>query len=351
MAVQMVAVKDLTPGSILGDSVLSANGKILLGKDVVLTQRNISLLNAWDVKCVYVNAAVAEETAVETVEEPVQVQEVKDAPQRTGKFYQEYDSIVTNTLQAFDFIRKQRIIPLPLLKDTAGHIHTSVADNGSVVTHLLVSDHKVADFISRHSVMVGYFAAIIARQMKWSDEDIRGVALAGLLHDVGNVATGKTAESRQAHISEAAALLKDVKGLSSEIILGVIQHREYIDGSGYPMGVNGLKIHPYAKIIAVADTFHTQAYTTEYANPFPVLDLLAHEMFGKLDPSVCHVFINRIRDSLLRNKILLKNGQEAEVIYFHPTGSCLPVVRTADSKIVDLSQHGSSVISRIVAPN
>ncbi|HMM20746.1 MAG TPA: HD domain-containing protein [Selenomonadales bacterium] len=346
MAVQMVAVKDLMPGSVLGDSVLSANGKILLGKDVVLTQRNIALLNAWDVKCVYVNAAVAETPA----EEPAK--EVKPASSRTDKFYQEYDSIVTNTMQAFDFIRKQKIIPLPLLKDTAGHIRTSVTDNSSVITnYLLVSDHKVADFISRHSAMVGYFAAIIACQMKWSDEDVRGVALAGLLHDVGNVAAGRTAESRQTNIAEAAALLKEVKGLSSQVILGVIQHREYIDGSGHPMGVNGLKIHPYAKIIAVADTFHTQAYTAEYANPFPVLDLLAHEMFGKLDPAVCHVFINRIRDSLLRNKILLKNGQEAEVIYFHPTGSCLPVVRTADNKIVDLSQHGSAVISRIVAPN
>jgi len=121
-----------------------------------------------------------------------------------------------------------------------------------------------------------------------------------------------------------------------------------MDGSGYPSGVNGLKIHPYAKIIAVADMFHSKAYTTEYANPFPVLDVLANEMFGKLDPSVCHTFISRVRDSLLNNKMLLTDGQEAEIIYFHPNGSSLPVVRTADSQIIDLSERGGSLISRIV---
>jgi HD-GYP domain-containing protein (c-di-GMP phosphodiesterase class II) len=345
VATKMVAVRELVPGSILADAVASVNGNILLGKDVVLTTRHISLLNTWDVQNVFIS--FAEETALAG---PVQSPGGKNEPAEYLHFIQDYDSIVTNTVQTFDFIRKQNVVPVPRLQDTAGSIHTAITGNGlTAMNCLLVSDYKLADFVSRHSVMVAFFAGIIARQMKWSEDDIRGVALAGLLHDMGSLVAGSNADHRaRACITEAAGLLRETKGLASEVILGIIQHRECMDGSGYPSGVNGLKIHPYAKIIAVADTFHDQAYTAEYANPFPVLDTLANEMFGKLDPGVCQTFISRVRDSLLNNKTLLSDGREAEIIYFHPNGSSLPIVRTADAQIFDLSERSGLTISRIV---
>ncbi len=351
MAAKMVAVKDLTPGCILADTVLSAAGKVLLGKDIVLTPRHISLLNTWDVHSVFINVE-EEEPSAEVVEEPAS-QFNKVNSKGYLQFTKEYNSIITNTAQTFDFIRKQKIIPVPHLKETAGSIHSSIVSKGSAaMSYLLVNNHQFVDFITKHSVMVAYFAGIIAREMKWSEDDIRGVTLSGLLHDVGNLEAGKVEHLKnRAHIAEAAALIKKIKGLPIQVILGIIQHRECIDGSGFPTGVSDQRIHPYAKVIAVADTFHAQAYTDEYSNPFPVLDLLAHEMFGKLDPSVCHTFISRARDSLLNNKIILRNGQEAEVIYFHPNGSCLPVVKTADNQIIDLAQRGASTIRCIVSLN
>lgn len=351
MAAKMVAVKDLTPGCILGDTVLSAAGKVLLGKDVVLTPRHISLLNTWDVQNVFINIE-GEESPAGVAEEAAPQMDTIDS-EEYQQFTKEYRSVVTNTAQTFDFIRKQKIIPVPHLKDTAGSIHSSIVSKGSAaMNYLLVSDAKLADFITRHSVMVAYLSGIIARELKWSEEDIRGVTLSGLLHDVGNLEAEKGEHLRnRAHIAEAAALIKKIKGLPIQVILGVIQHRECIDGSGFPTGVGEQRIHPYAKVIAVADIFHAQAYGDERPNPFPVLDLLAHEMFGKLDPSVCHTFISRARDSLLNNKIILSNGQEAEVIYFHPNGSSLPVVKTADDQIIDLAERGAAAIRRIVSLN
>ena len=347
MAMKMVKVTEVTPGCILGDAVLSGNGKVLLGKDVVLTSRGIALLNAWDVQCVYIHHS--EEASIDLPP----LESVEKGPyEESQKFFQEYDTIITNTVQSFEFIRKQKFIPVPHLKNAAASIHSSIVKNGGVVTNkLLVSDYRVADYISRHSVMVSFWAGIIASHMKWKEEDIRGVTLAGLLHEVGTLLVDKVEGASQspAYIAEAATLLKESKGLTGEVILGVIQHRECIDGSGFPTRVNGLKIHPYAKVIAVADVFHSQAYTSEYSNPFPVLDMLAKEMFGKLDPSVCHTFINRVRDSLLHNKIRLSDGREAEVIFFNPTGSSLPIVKTVDNQIVDLSQHRGLTISQIIA--
>jgi len=74
---------------------------------------------------------------------------------------------------------------------------------------------------------------------------------------------------------------------------------------------------------------------------------LSKEMFGKLDPVICNVFISRFQDDLLQNKIILADGKEAEIVYFRPNGSNMPVVRTVDNQIIDLSQQGFSAIHRV----
>lgn len=354
MAGKMVAVKSLVPGLVLADAVLSVTGKVLLGKSVALTPRHISLLDSWDVKNVFI---INDE--IQEASEPVSEQVTKPAAvhneqvvinKQYVKFVQDFDAMVTNVAQTFELIQKQHIIPLAHLKDTAGQIHSSIQNNSlENINYLLVNDYKLADFISRHSVMVAFFAGNIARQMRWTREDIQGVALAALLHDVGSLAANKN--DLRTHIAEAATLLRKLSGVPSEVILGVVQHRERVDGSGFPTAIDGSRIHPYAKIIAIADIFHVQAYAGAYANPFPALDLLAHEMLGKLDTAICQTFIRQVRDSLLNNKVLLRDGREAEVIFFHPNGPYLPVIRTADGQIVDLAKQSSVGISRIMAPN
>lgn len=358
MATKMIAVTDLEPGLVLADAVISVSGRVLLGKNVVLTQRHISLLTTWDVKQVFIDDREEPPAAGEAEPEPGAGPAGETAPDggiKTGaceyvKFVQEFDSLVTQVAQTFAVIQKQKLIPLSSLKDAAGQIHSSIQNNSLAgLNHLLIGDYKLADFVSRHSVMVAYLAGNIARKLMWSEQDIRGVALAGLLHDVGSLAGGKKNDPRT-HLAEAAALLKKLNGIPGEVILGVVQHRECIDGSGFPTAVKGFKIHPYAKIIAIADTFHVQAYSGEYANPFPVLDTLAYKMLGKLDTEICRTFVGQVKDSLLNNRVLLLDGREAEVIFFHPNGSYLPIVRTADGQIIDLSQRGGAGISRIMAP-
>ncbi len=350
MAAKMVLVRDLKVGNILADAVLSGSGKILLGKNMVLTARHISLLNSWNVQCVFIETdeeQPLDKSSQETVTKTA-------SPEVTStdyvKFIKEYNSIVKNTIQNFDLIREQKIIPVAHLKDTAGDIHLSIVNNSfEIMNYLLSSDPKLVDYIPRHSVMVAYLAEIIARQLRWGEEDIAGVVLAGLLHDVGNLVADKVDNPRaQAHIAEAAGLLRRTKGLSHEVILGIIQHRERMNGNKSSGTMTGTTIHPYAKIIAVADFFHNLTCTNKYSNPFPVLDMIVSEMFGKLDPDMCMAFISRVKDSLLFNKVLLSNGQEAEVIFFHPNCYGLPIVRTADQQIIDLAQQTGLTIQRIV---
>ncbi len=352
---KMVAVEQLVPGDILSDAVLSMSGKVLLGKDIELTARHISLLNTWDIKNVFVDMPAGEESpAAEPMPaEPEMTGDGDDMSylmsEKYAAFAQQYDGIVTNTVQSFDIIRQQRIIPVAHLKNTAGGIYSSIDGNGlEMMNYLLAEDDQIADVISRHAVMVAYFSSIIARQLKWAEKDIVGVALASLLHDIGDLVTSDS--KRQLHLAETAGLLKTAVGVPAEVILGIIQHRERVNGSGVPKGSKGEAIHPYAKVIAVADLFHNSAYSLSGSNPFPVLDQLTQEMYGKFDTGICQQFIGRIKDSLLLNRIVLSDGRKAEIIFFNRSSYTLPVVRVGENEIIDLAKHPELSIRQILAP-
>lgn len=350
MATKTVEVENLVPGGILGEAVLTISGKVLLGKDIVVTRRIIDLLNSWDIKKVCLKDPAAEP---QNVQYSANLDDQLSTNVGYINFFEDYDKVITSTAQCFEFIHKHKILPVKYFHDTSVSIYNAIMLAGPALTsYLLVGDYEVGDKLSRHSVMVSFISGLIARHMELSAETVLEVTMAGLLHDVGKLLLDKDNLARPyAHVGTGAALIKGVSGLSNDIILGILQHHECIDGSGHPTGVNGLKIHPYAKIIAVADTFHTQAYSGEYANPFPVLELLAQEMFGRLDPTVCHTFISRVKDCLLRTKVLLNDGREAEVIYFHPTGSCQPIVKTDDEAIIDLSAFPNLKVNRISLAN
>lgn len=341
---QMVDVQDLIVGAVLADTVVSPNGKVLLGQGVELTGRHIHLLNSWNISYVYI--AVPEEPGEEREEE------VGTLPSRQQRFEEEYGIVSVNVHQAFDFIRKQKLIPVPALKDSAYDIHRLLLNNRSMMAGLMAAqENRMTDFILQHSVKVAFLASFIARQLHWSEQEVRDVALASLLHHAGNIMVqDDEAVHNKAYIAEAAAMLRKTKGLSGETILGIVQHREHVDGSGFPTGVAGNRIHPYAKVIAVADAFHARACQSKYGTPFAGLDFLAKEMFGKLDPVICNVFISRFQDDLLQNKIILADGQEAEIVYFRPNSSSMPVVKIADNQIIDLSRQGFSAIHRVAVP-
>ncbi len=347
---KMIAVTDLVPGKVLADAVLSGAGKVLLGKSVELTARHISLLNNWEIQNVFIESDGNDTDPIPTAVE--KTEEVTTGSAKYEEFSEAYDAIVSSVTNSFDLIRQSKIIPVTHFKDTAGEIKSSIeANNFEIMNYLLAGNYKIKDVISRHSVMVAYMAGVIARQMKWSEQDIEGVALAGLMHDIGNLVANRDVMSyQQAHIAETAGLLKNARGIPAEVILGIVQHREYADGTGVPTGSKAGQIHPYARVIAVADSFHNQAYTEEYANPFPSLDMLTREMYGKFDADVCQKFISRLKDSLILNRILLSDGEEAEIIFFNRDSYEIPVVKTKENQIIDLAKRKDLSIAKIVIP-
>ena len=343
---KMMNLDELSPGAILADEVLSLNGQTLLKKGVTLTPRHITLLTTWNVQSVFIESDEPEEA-------PAAVDETSEnGPQLSPaymKFQLEFDSVQANLHQSFDIIRDNHIVPVSKIKEDAASIHGAVAKNFEVLNHLLSYVPDIANPITAHSLMTAYYADLIAQHMDWAPKDIEGVTLAALLHDIGSLTVKGNVSIQEAHIAETAGLLKVAKGLPLEVIMGIIQHREYLNGTGFPKRSQGEQIHPYARIIAVADKFHQMSYSRDSINPFPMLDVFKRDMYEKFDPAIVQTFLDCLKDTLTMNRVELTDGRLANIIFFNKNNLQMPVVKTDDNSIIDLGGQTRLRIARLIA--
>src|SRR4029077_11402511 len=126
---------------------------------------------------------------------------------------------------------------------------------------------KVKDREARaHNLRVAHLCAHIGRQMSMSASELRVLARAGLMHDIGKLGIPEAVLEKHSPLDESEWLLMrthpemglnllDRAGQSSREVLAVLYHHERLDGSGYPYGLKAEAIPVEARIVAVADTY------------------------------------------------------------------------------------------------
>src|SRR5436305_1819672 len=124
-----------------------------------------------------------------------------------------------------------------------------------------------------HSVRVGKYSEIIAREMGWSEEEVEGITIAGYLHDIGKLIVdrdiinapykidAKKSSELNRHPAAGYEILRPIKHPFADITLMARHHHERPDGRGYPDGLKDEEIPLGAKIVSVADSF--DAMTTD----------------------------------------------------------------------------------------
>lgn len=118
-------------------------------------------------------------------------------------------------------------------------------------------------------------AVAIARELGLDEVRIRGLHLAGIVHDVGQIRIPAEILARPSRLSEAEyALVKTHAQAGYDILKNVdmpwpiaeivLQHHESLDGSGYPRGLKGDAIMLEARILTVADVVEAMVSHRSY---------------------------------------------------------------------------------------
>ncbi len=217
------------------------------------------------------------------------------------------------------------------------------------ITELKTSD----EYTFKHSVDVATIAMILAKQQGLSKQEIFEIGVSGLLHDVGKTKVpleilnkpGRLDEEEFAIMRQHSVfgyrMVKDKPDFSPGVAMGVLQHHEKINGSGYPMGVNENQITPYAKILSVADIYDALITERPYKQAFSQRDAVEMIM------SMTHELDMKAMKSFLESMILypvgciveLSNGEKAKVVRNSPHYILRPtVVGVQSGKVYNLGE-------------
>ncbi len=153
-------------------------------------------------------------------------------------------------------------------------------------------------YTAAHQENVSELSCRIAREMGMAEEDIEGLRLAGLLHDIGKIniplryltKPGKLDKDEWAIMREHPKTGYDIlKNLNFPwpIAEMVLQHHERMDGSGYPGGLSGARIMREARIMAVADVIDAMASHRPYRPALgigPALEEISRNRSRLYDP-------------------------------------------------------------------
>lgn len=342
----------LDEGMIIDQAIIDRTGRILIARKTVLDQFLIDALRKMGVPGVYIREGEEEpdeelEVAPETLETIAKLK-VADRAKVTLSA-----SVKQRVAEGIQYLYSDT--GSSNFTDTASNITRSlmqaISENDAIAMN--IDALKVSDeYTFKHSVDVATMAMIIARKSGMPEKDIYQIGVAGLLHDVGKSQipneilnkAGKLTEDEFAIMKKHSLfgynILKEKSGIPSEIVAGVLQHHEKINGRGYPLRLTAGQICPYARVLSVADIYDALVTERPYKKAFSAQDALEMimAMTEELDVNYMRSFIDTVILYPVDSVVTLSTGERAKVVRNTPHYPMRPkVVGLKSGRVYDLA--------------
>lgn len=390
-----VRVSELVPGLTTAEDVYSFNNQLIVEKDTTLTDEMITRLEYHSVLSIRVNEdsfsgeAKPDDSDISNIfdmdldslfsfsdseskpeEKPSPVSQSQDTwgfsetpanltySQRvkaTKQFMEFQKSFVANTEalegHLHDIIKNNSINTGVMLQSVTNLISQGTTTIG--MFDMLHNMRSYDDLTYVHSMSVSLICNIFGRWLGFSDEDIRILTLAGLLHDIGKIAipesiikkptklTNEEYKEIKKHTVEGYKILKNLP-IDSRIKDAALMHHERCDGTGYPLSINSEKISEFAKIVAIADVYDAMTAARVYRGPmcpFKVIAIFEEEGLQKYDSKYILTFLENVGQTYLNNRVVLNDGREGDIVLIHNNAISRPLIKLVDGSFIDLEKE------------
>jgi diguanylate cyclase (GGDEF)-like protein len=167
-------------------------------------------------------------------------------------------------------------------------------------------------YTHQHSARVAQYAAVLAREMGMSEEEIDQIRTAGILHDVGKVGVADAVLLKPARLTDDEFLeMQRHSTLGRDIVEGagmpeiadwVLYLHERWDGRGYPDKLEGEEIPLASRVLGVADAFEAMTSSRLYRRGMAVEKALSEleKSAGKqFDPTVAQRMVDLVRSGAI----------------------------------------------------
>lgn len=211
---------------------------------------------------------------------------------------------------------------------------------------LIRTEAPKSDYLPRHALATATIAAAVGTEMEYSAGQVKALTTGALLADVGMVRVARSTidktsrltagqeEEIRLHPTYGLALLANIIGLPEEVPYIVYQSHERCDGSGYPCHRRDANIHPFAKVVAVADTFVALCSPRPYRpafSPYKAVEEILHMASRReLNAKVVRAFLRCNSLFPVGSFVELSDGRAARVVAPNEEDFTKPVVAVED---------------------
>ena len=146
-------------------------------------------------------------------------------------------------------------------------IRSVLLDPEITVNMLKMVNHERS--MASHMFVVSALCVVFGAELFGADMGmLRTLGMAGMMHDLGKLTidpkildkreTLNSAETQLVHQHpiESVRLLADDPHITPAVRQAILQHHEWIDGRGYPLGLRGDEISAVSRMLTIVDSFH-----------------------------------------------------------------------------------------------
>ena len=350
-----VSLVDVRVGMVLADDIYSSTGAVLIGVDTVLESSHIVFLKRKGVESISIKDEI---DSVSTVREDVAPYKKRIKPaefhyqnQKTD-LQERFQTTVDKFKTIYYEFKLGRIPVFQEIEETLEPLYDAILNDQSF-TSKMWQIHTYDDYTFDHSVRVSMIAGLLAKWCGYSPRVIKDASTAGLLHDIGKCnipdeilnkpgpLTPEEYKVIKTHATLGYILIKEIPNINENVMLGVLQHHERMDGTGYPNGIKGTDTSEVAKIVAIADVYCAMTADRVYKpafHPFEVASYILEKCYHTLDFSMSKAFLSNMAPFYIGHRVKLSNNQFGEIVMTYKDDPARPLVRV-DETYYDLRKY------------
>ncbi len=338
-----LTIDNVKPGMILAESVFNLEGAKLVGKDIALDDKLINRLRRAGIKRLWVtddgNSLLVSET-----------------PQRIyGELVKLLHHIRQKVLAGSDF---DMAYVYEVCRELIDQLFIDARPFTEMVRLKLVEASP-----AEHMVDVCLLSIASAKDMGMDRLDLKYLATAALLHDLGKFLVPENILSKPGPLTESEQriimkhpimghdLLYNMDKVNKLTLAVVSQHHERLDGTGYPYRLSGNLVHPYARLVAIADVYSAlireKSYRARFAC-YEAAEIIWAQAGSKLDKNSAIMFMSGVVAYPIRSTVRLNTGEIGQVIFQNKDFPTRPIVRV-DQELIDLSESFTVFVEDLVS--
>lgn len=332
-------VEHLKPGMIIAYDITSDVSCLsLLTENQTLTAAKIKKLIDGNIPGVYVKSDFCEEIVAQPLIPP-----------------QVRRKTIDNLKKIFTSYTKQSLMTSLNYKDIRNTAEKLLMYSLSKDECLLnvIEIKQYDDYTYTHSMYVGVLSAIIGMKIGLTKAQQIDLCTCGLLHDAGKMdipieivnkpdqLCDEEFEEMKKHPDNAVERLRGNSCFSSVILNGIRTHHEWMDGTGYPLGLKGKEIPLFGRILALADVYDALTSCRSYRKAWTSSEAIEYIMSGAqthFDHDVLQAFLKSVVAYPVGCIVKLSNGDIAIVVKNYPDNILRPKVKVF-SGVSELGQE------------